>query len=229
MDLPPNIFHNRFLPISFPPFLNDGSRRRDYSAGRAAHSAWGGSLPGFLFVLYSRIVLLAGSALQSLRKFLNGREDSASCIRRRILRRHISAGAKSVSTMERFDSCMCRVIYIAALPVHGAPQLGQHTMGVSRRLLLCPNDRIPSSEVGCCNRHIYLAHVSVRTIQGRGFSAWVGDRIVDDFFDSSNAGLHENFVRRSPGRNGLAYDRNPGLVLFKRFPAADAVRLVVAP
>src|SRR5262245_13854694 len=101
-------------------------------------------------------------------------------------------------------------------------------MGVSRRLLRCPNGRIASSHMGCRNGHIYLIHISVRTIQRRRFSFGCCSRIIDDPVDGPNKSLHETFSRCAPGWGRLAYDHNDSLVLCKRFPAAHAFSLAVA-
>src|SRR5215475_2645051 len=121
MDRPADISSHGFLLVSLPPFLNDGSGRRHYFAGRSANSSWRGSLPGFLFLLYSGIVLPAGGAVQNLWEFLNCRTNGVGCIRGCLLRRHISARAKSMPAFERFDRCVYRVANVAAVSVHGAP------------------------------------------------------------------------------------------------------------
>src|SRR5262245_61436225 len=101
-------------------------------------------------------------------------------------------------------------------------------MGMSRRLLLCPNDRMPSSHVGCCDGHIYFTHIPVRTIQRRRFSFRCGSGIIDNPVDGPYASIHETFSRCAPGRYRLACDHNDSLVLCKRFPAAHAFSLAVA-
>src|SRR5262249_30968606 len=102
-------------------------------------------------------------------------------------------------------------------------------MGVSRRLFLCPHDRITSNRVGCRRGNIYLTHISVRAIERWRFSAWSRGGIIDHLTNPSNAArVHEGVIHCASGRGGVAHARNVGLVLCQRFPAADVLCLAVA-
>src|SRR5262245_43805721 len=131
--------------------------------------------------------------------------------------------------MDRFDYRRPCVAYISAVSFYGPSQLGQYAMGQSGSLLRYPSHRIAQSGVGFCHRHINLADVPVRTVEGRRISTRSRNWIAVDRFDKASTAIFDQTLTQCTSiRRCLACARNSGLVPWERFCAAGAVVMVMA-